>query len=341
MPGNDANTKLLVHCDGTNGSTTFTDVSASVHTVTATNATVDTSTSKFGGASATFNGTSARLVNTVTLGDFAFSGDFTVDLWINTSDATVDGAGANRRIWSTGDITANTGALDLVIDTSGHCVLFRFNVVTLITGSVNVANGAWRHIAIARSGTSMKLFVDGTQDGSTSSDATSFTDTTAFYIGVRGGAINGFWHGNVDEIRVSNIARWTANFTPPTAAYDSNSILTADVGAFSETGVAALFKISQLSAVGSFLETGVAAFLNPALTSAAGSYAVTGQAALFKVSFLSVVGSYTVTGQAAPFAVSMLCGTGSYIVTGNAASFVNTFRLPLYLRGASYWRGRS
>ena len=48
-----ANVSLLLHCDGSDASTTFTDSSSNGHTVTASNdAQIDTAQSKFGGASA-------------------------------------------------------------------------------------------------------------------------------------------------------------------------------------------------------------------------------------------------------------------------------------------------
>lgn len=75
-------TKLLLHTDGTDGSTTFTDSSLSPKTISVFgNAQVDTAQSKFGGASALFDGTGDYL--TGSSADFAFgTNDFTIDFWM-------------------------------------------------------------------------------------------------------------------------------------------------------------------------------------------------------------------------------------------------------------------
>src|SRR3990167_9675179 len=80
--GNDAFTKLLLHCDGVDAATSFPDVSASAHTVTANgNAQVDTAQSKFGGASLIVDGTGDYL-SVPDHADWDFgTGDFTVDFW--------------------------------------------------------------------------------------------------------------------------------------------------------------------------------------------------------------------------------------------------------------------
>jgi hypothetical protein len=87
----------------------------------------------------------------------------------------------------------------------------------------------WYHIAVSRSGTNTRLFVNGTQEGSTYSDSTNYlTNTTEMRIGQNFDAgfpdnVNGY----LDEIRVSNTARYTTTFTPATTAFqpDANTIM--------------------------------------------------------------------------------------------------------------------
>jgi hypothetical protein len=78
----------------------------------------------------------------------------------------------------------------------------------------------WYHITVARSGTSTKMFVDGSQAGSTYSDTTNYSgDVNRPVIGASMTGSDGV-NAWVDEIRVSKgIARWTANFTPPPSPY--------------------------------------------------------------------------------------------------------------------------
>jgi hypothetical protein len=88
---NFADVSLLLHGDGTNGSTTITDNSPSPKTVTAFNsAAISTDQSRFGGSSLFFpggsiTGTSHRL-ESASNANFQFgSGDFTIELWLNAT----------------------------------------------------------------------------------------------------------------------------------------------------------------------------------------------------------------------------------------------------------------
>jgi hypothetical protein len=88
--GNDSFTKILLHMDGTNGSTTFTDSNSggSAHTWTAAgDAKLTTGTYKFGGASGIFDGTGILSLHADS-SDFTLgSGDWTVDCWFNCTAA--------------------------------------------------------------------------------------------------------------------------------------------------------------------------------------------------------------------------------------------------------------
>ena len=79
---NDANTVLLMHMDGTNGGTTFTDSSTTPHTVTA-NGGANTSTAqfKFGTASCHMDGTGDYLTIPDSP-DWNLDGDYTIEMWI-------------------------------------------------------------------------------------------------------------------------------------------------------------------------------------------------------------------------------------------------------------------
>lgn len=82
--GNDQYTKLLLHCDGADASTTFTDASQAAHgnATPNGNAQVDTAQSKFGGASALFDGT-GDFLSYADHADWHFgSGDFMADFWV-------------------------------------------------------------------------------------------------------------------------------------------------------------------------------------------------------------------------------------------------------------------
>src|SRR6266481_9069426 len=85
--GNDKFTKILLHMDGSNGATTFTDSNAggSAHTWTATNATTSTTQTRFGPTSLS-TGAAAGNITTPDSADFtAGSGDFTAECWFCVS----------------------------------------------------------------------------------------------------------------------------------------------------------------------------------------------------------------------------------------------------------------
>lgn len=83
MPGIDAYTVLMLHMDGTDEGTTFTDSSTSAHTVTANGQTnTEIGQSMFGSASGQFDGTDDYL-SIPDSADWNFgNGDFTIDFWV-------------------------------------------------------------------------------------------------------------------------------------------------------------------------------------------------------------------------------------------------------------------
>lgn len=210
---------MLLHFEGAGGSTTITD-STGRHTLTATGAAqISNSWSRFGSGSATFDGISGTSIQTNGGGqDFAFGlSDFTIDLWINTT-APMAGSG---RVYA-GGLLAGGGNCP-IIDIVGSLVLWRFNSGTQITGATAIVEGTTYHVAVTRSGTSTKLFINGVQEGATyvGSDILINDDNNncpRFGSNVTGAANN--YSGFMDEVRViKGLAVWTANFTPPISPY--------------------------------------------------------------------------------------------------------------------------
>jgi len=211
---------LLLHCNGTDASTTFTDSSPRVHTIGVTgNVQIDTAQSMFGGASALFDGTGDRLRVTDNLGDFVFGFEaFTIDFRVR-----FNAINAQYNLYD-----ANTGMQDVqhpVIYIATNNTLRFFSSSDRITGTTTVATGQWYHVALTRDGSgNTRLFLNGTQEGST------FVDGLNYYGGLAGTVevpclgsdptTNFDLNGWMDEIRVRRgQAVWTSNFTPPTTEY--------------------------------------------------------------------------------------------------------------------------
>jgi hypothetical protein len=89
----DPQTVLLLHMEGADGSTTFTDAKGHPFTASGT-AKISTAQAKFGGSSGLFDQSAA--LSTPDHADFAFgAGDFTIDLWARISAAN----GANAEVF--------------------------------------------------------------------------------------------------------------------------------------------------------------------------------------------------------------------------------------------------
>jgi hypothetical protein len=221
---NDTNTLLLIHADGTDTSTVFTDdngTGRSARGISAIgNAQVDTAQSKFGGASALFDGSGDYLLVSPASG-FNFGTDnFTVEAWyrINTIDLDmylISFVGGPLTHWGI-NIYSNNWRAGLINDP--------------ITGNTGIATGTWYHAALVRdSATNLTFYINGTSVGTKTINASdNFTPTVvaiAQYSVNLG--YNAEWNGHIDEVRVSNTARYTANFTAPSAPFqnDANTLL--------------------------------------------------------------------------------------------------------------------
>lgn len=220
----DTYTKLMLHCDGADASTTFTDEIGK--TVTANgNAQIDTAQSKFGGASGLFDGTDDYL-SIPDSDDWNFGiGDFTIDFWVRFASVSGEQAFFEQYV--------NGNTYNIFYKTAAGSLVFQSNDGGVIKGDYTYAwspsINTWYHIAVVRSGSSGYLFVDGVSVGTAS---TAFGSNTlpdlaaAVKIGMWSGA-GGPWNLNgwIDELRVSKgIARWTANFTVATSAYSASAL---------------------------------------------------------------------------------------------------------------------
>lgn len=204
-------TTLLLHFDGSNGSTTFTDSSASNLTVTGSGSPViSTAQSKFGGSSLYLDGSSSLGISDSSAFNFG-TGDFTIDFWLYADQA----ASNNQYVYDQG---SNNGAFQLLnaYGYSGPFLAHWFDYMG-VAATTTLADSTWTHFAVVRSGTTLTLYKDGVSVGS-STDGSTYS-STAFKVGRYGGG--GYnYYGYIDEFRVvKGVAVWTSNFTPPTAPY--------------------------------------------------------------------------------------------------------------------------
>ena len=206
------NTEFL--CNFTNAS--IYDATGKNVLETVDNAQVDTTTVKYGTGAMEFDGTGDHLATNGNPNLFAFgSGDFTIECWVYFN--SLSGA---QIIYDGRPSTAQT--TQPTIYTSGSTLYYYTNSGNRITATT-LSVSTWYHIALTRSGTDTKLFVNGTQSGSTYTDSTVYTNSDGRpFIGAdsfnNGSPPGNFMNGFIDDLRITKgIARYTANFTPPTA----------------------------------------------------------------------------------------------------------------------------
>ena len=168
-------------------------------------------------------------VTTGTNSGFTYgTGDFTLEAWVrpevddgtlNSSNMYIfdhtDGSGGNL-----GGVSYYNGILRYYTPTGGP---------KDSTQAIN--NYEWAHVAVSRSSGTTRLFYNGTAVRTQTNDTYNYAEDQ-FVIGGFGGS-NGYgWNGRMAEVRVSNIARYTSNFTAPTTGFtsDSNTILLTGQG---------------------------------------------------------------------------------------------------------------
>lgn len=202
-----ANVVSLLHFDGADGSTTFTDQTGKSWTP-AGSVQIDTAQSKFGGASCLFNGTTDYL--TCTHADFTLgTGDFTIEMWVRLNSTA-----GNQYL-------LDIGSNGTIISFYSGRILYYDSVTgiggDLYTAGPTLSTGQFYHIAVSRNSGVIRAFCDGIKWGE-QAGAQNKTATNA-NIGRYGGGGH-YLDGWLDELRITKgVGRYTANFTPPTASF--------------------------------------------------------------------------------------------------------------------------
>ncbi len=217
---------LGLHCNGTNGSTTFADVGPSPKTVTA-NGNAQISTAQYPSltgktSSGYFDGSGDYLsIPDSTAWDMG-TGDFTIRFLCrptsNGSDREIiaQRKSGENSFWFIRHTTA--GKVRVFASVAG-------TVVTDVTSTADLTNNAWQLVEVVRTSGSVKISIDGTFGTSITTDNTGSwpsASTSPLYICVGDdtfGAGN-FFTGYVSEIEIyKGAALHTTTFTPPTAPF--------------------------------------------------------------------------------------------------------------------------
>lgn len=210
---------LLCNCDGTNGQTTFADLSSNALTIiNSGGCSVDTSNFVFGTGSASCPGAGDTLSLAVGSGgplDFTGGADFTWEFWFD------QGSGNLRSTLATCfDSGSSSNSIQILISGSGQHIVTSsgINFVNFAGGSI--PNDSFHHWAIGRASGNWDAWLDGVSSGSAHAEGTTLSSYDTFYL--KGGnslTVNDVW---LDEIRITNgVCRYTpgTSFTPPSAPF--------------------------------------------------------------------------------------------------------------------------
>jgi hypothetical protein len=215
-PTSDGNTVLLTNY--TNGG--ITDAAAKGVLETAGGAGISTAQSKFGGSSIYLDGTGDYLTFPSSQGFAMGTGDFTFEGWVYaTGSDAADATGIFQQGTSLFP-TSLTNSLAVAIRPVSATIRWHtYAKNTFQDSTATVSLNTWYHFAFVRNGTTTTLYIDGSSVITVTSDNTDYTGT---FLGVGSiyGTVNTNWEGYINDLRITKgYARYTANFTAPTAAF--------------------------------------------------------------------------------------------------------------------------
>lgn len=234
---------------------------------------VVTATKKFGTGSCELDGTDDYL-RVLNVPEFEWGqSDYTIELWIYTDARFPDegddiigffGPSEKEFYLRISQLAGTYPTANISFFTNNFT-----GYTTQIAGPATLSYGNWHHLAIVRNGNSLNLYVNGSQIASESITSPDHTGVGDLYIGTNGRLSNRDVTGYIDEIRISNTARYTSSFTPSSSAFlnDNNTLLlvhcdgTLNQTTFSDdfpvvTGNAELISTATIQCQGNYVQAG-------------------------------------------------------------------------------------
>lgn len=218
---------FLLHCDGTNGSTTFTDTSGTPKTVTAVgNAQVSTTDPKFGTGALLLDGTGDNLSVAHNSALSCDSADFTVEGWAKFTTKT----NSAQLIEKSGTVGSSFPNWSLELDSTA--TKLKGNVCSTgspgtvrgtVTSTTTIPTGTWFHFAMVKDGSTLRLFYNGVQESTAAISGTPSDGAAgAMLLGFQASGTGAMYmNGRLDDVRITKgYARYgAAGFVPLSNAY--------------------------------------------------------------------------------------------------------------------------
>ena len=208
--------------------TDFTDTSSSARTITRNGNVIHKSDQTKNGATSIYFDGSGDSLTVPDSSDFHVAGnDFTIEAYIRRtsqgndewffvqSEGTTSNTSIGLHIGSSSSGYANKPSLRYTVGGSGN----------ELTGTTALAANTWYHIAGVRNGNTLRIYVNGTQEASTSFSGTITDASTRVIIGAVNSAGAAGLTGHMDQVRWSNSCRYPdgTSFTAPTAQFTADS----------------------------------------------------------------------------------------------------------------------
>lgn len=194
----DANTLLLLHGDS------FVDTTGHHQIINNTNVSI---VDGYFDKAFKFTGTPLQIPSSA-LFDFK-AGDFTVDCWVKFNGTSYGFFRLNQSSGTYCGVGFDTDVLRRRVIISINGTSWLYNIYLPESWSANI----WYHFAYVRKGAYVYVFVNGIMIYSLEIGNISLYSGTGYSV------IGNGLSGLISEFRVSNVARWTSNFTPPTKPY--------------------------------------------------------------------------------------------------------------------------
>lgn len=192
--------------------------------MTGTNLNVSTTSSYFGASSLRNVGSGSTYANITPTTNFAFPAgtNFTFEFWYNASTTSQQGLLGFR------PQSTNGNYISIVANyPSARQFAFYSNATRIQSAANAITANTWVNFALVRNSGNTRMYVNGTQSGSTYVDSVNYI-VNRFILGsddytVGGTPLNGY----IDELRISNVARYTGNYTVATQPFidDANTLI--------------------------------------------------------------------------------------------------------------------
>ena len=144
------------------------------------------------------------------------SGDFTIEFYVNSTQTHGSYYSAVSKFQSSNfSWMVRYSSIDIGTGWSFFWSTTGSNYSTLFGQAIN--DGGWHHIAVTRSGTTIRTFTDGVLNNSTTTSDTFYNGNADVVVGSDQGG--NYFNGFISNLRViKGTALYTSNFTPPTRA---------------------------------------------------------------------------------------------------------------------------